>query len=268
MTVADALYEPEGDAFIGTDATTGAWGDGGQGGGAVLALLGHVLEDVPMLTPMSLSRLTVDIIKPVPVGVPLHVETDILREGKRIQLVELTVHTPDSVTTRARALRIRDMDLTGMEGIPASTSEVNPSEALPPPERLYGVDHIEGVANFLRFGIELRRSVEPIDGVHGIWCRLRLPVVAGEEVRNTSRAVLPLDVVNMIGVRLDPAVVTSINPDVSGHISRAPIGDWVALSGHTHYDHGVGHGVSMAVMSDEAGVFGTTSTSQILQPMR
>ena len=131
------------------------------------------------------------------------------------------------------------------------------------------MDHRPEVPAFLKQGAELRRTVEPIDGVHAIWCRLRVPVVAGEPVRATSRAALPLDLVNLIGVRGDRLSlgVTSINPDVTGHLARAPIGEWVALTGHTYYDHGVAHGVSMAVMSDAEGVFGTTSTSQIVEPL-
>ena len=103
MSEAEALYIRDGDAFVGTAYTQGAWGHGGQAGGAVLALLGHVLEDVPTLTPMSLTRLTVDIVRPVPVGERLHVATDVLREGKKIQVVDVAINAGDHVTTRARA---------------------------------------------------------------------------------------------------------------------------------------------------------------------
>lgn len=261
-----ALYVRDGDAFVGTRCTKGSWHDNGQSGGAVLALLGHVLEDVPTLTPMSLTRLTVDIVRPVPVGERLHVEPEILREGKKIQVVDLTVRTTDTVTTRARALRIRDLDVRGLEGMPASTSEHNPSATLPGPEELLSVEEHPGVADFLRFGAEMRRTVEPVDGVHAVWCRLRVPVVAGEPVRAASLAALPLDIVNLIGVSLQPARASSINPDVSGHMCRAPVGEWVALTGHTHYGHAVAHGVSMATMSDADGIYGVTSTSQVLDP--
>ena len=264
MTEARALYLRDGDGFVGTSCTKGSWHDNGQSGGAVLALLGHVLEDVPTLTPMSLTRLTVDIVRPVPVGERLRVETEIIREGKKIQVVDLAVHAGDTVTTRARALRIRDKDLAGAAGLPVSSSDVNPSASLPPPEELWGVDHYEGCADFLRYGAEMRRSVEPIDGVHAVWCRLRVPVVDGEPVRPTSRAALPLDIVNMLGVVINPTRATSINPDVTGHLCRAPVGEWVALTGHSYYAHGVGHGLSMALMSDADGVFGVTSTSQLL----
>jgi hypothetical protein len=264
-----ALYIPDGDAFVGTACTKNAWHQSAQAGGAVLALLGHVLEDVPTLTPMSLTRLTVDIVRPVPVGERIHVGTEIVREGKKIQVVDLKVRAGDTVTTLARALRIRDQDVTGISGLPASTSPTNPSASLPPPDGLAGVDHRPEVPAFLKHGAELRRTVEPIDGAHAIWCRLRVPVVAGEPVRATSRAALPLDLVNLIGVRGDKLSLgaTSINPDVTGHLARAPVGEWVALTGHTYYDHRVAHGVSMAVMSDAAGVFGVTSTSQIVEPL-
>jgi hypothetical protein len=262
----DALYERDADAFVATACTGSAWDPASQSGGAVLALLGHVLEDVPTLMPMSLSRLTVDIVRPVPVGEPLHVGTEVLREGKKIQLVDLTVLAGDQVTTRARALRIRDQDVVDLSGLPVSTTAYNPAADVPPPEALPAVNPPPGQAEFLRRGAEVRRTTGATDGAHVAWCRLRVPVVAGEPVRTTSRAVLPLDVVNLIGVDLDPTRATSINPDVSGHLLRAPVGEWVALTGHTYYDHHVAHGVSMAVMSDADGVFGVTSTSQILDP--
>ncbi len=263
---AAALYVRDGDGFVGTSRTGSAWDQATQSGGAVLALLGHVLEDVPTLVPMSLTRLTVDIVRPVPVGELLGVDTEILREGKKIQLVDLVIRAGDTVTTRARALRIRDRDLAGLTGLPVSTSAERPADWLPPPEGLTAVDLRPGVAEFLRTGAEMRRTTEPIEGVHAVWCRLRVPVVADEPVRATSRAVLPLDIANLIGVSFDPTKATSINPDVSGHLCRVPVGEWVALTGHTHYAHEVGHGMSMAVMSDTDGIFGVTSTSQVLDP--
>jgi len=102
----------------------------GQSGGALLALFGHVLEDVPALAPMSLTRLTVDIVRPVPVGKRLHVTTNVVREGKKIQVVELSLSTDDIVCTRGRALRIRDADLTSI-GVPLPPSTTGYASPLP-----------------------------------------------------------------------------------------------------------------------------------------
>lgn len=267
MTEGLALYVRDGGGFVGTACTKGSWHDNGQSGGAVLALLGHVLEDVPTLTPMSLTRLTVDIVRPVPVGQRLLVESHVRREGKRIQVVDLVVATADAEHVVARALRLRDTDLASAAGAPASTSDENPSALLAPPQELEGVDHREGVADFLRYGAELRRTVTPVGGRHGAWIRLRVPVVAGEAVRPTSLATLPMDCVNLIGVNdLDPRRVSAINADVSAHLTRYPRGEWVALTGNTWYSHDVGHGMSAATLSDAHGVFGTASTSQLVQP--
>jgi hypothetical protein len=265
MSEEQALYVRDGDAFVGTGCTKGSWHANGQSGGAVLSLLGHVLEDVPTLAPMSLSRLTVDIVRPVPVGERLWVEQVVVREGKRIQVVDSVLRSADAELVRARALRIRDADLTSVEELPPSSTDDDPAARLPPPEELHGVSDAPGVADFLRFGAELRRTLDPLDGVHGAWVRLRVPVVAGEPVRATSRVALPMDCVNLLGVPRITPQLSAINADVSAHVVRAPVGEWVALVGSTRFAHAVGHGVSMATLSDAQGVFGITSTSQVVQ---
>jgi hypothetical protein len=74
-----------------------------------------------------------------------------------------------------------------------------------------------------------------------------------------------MDCVNLIGITSRAPGVSMINADVSGHVFRLPLGEWVAMTGHTHFDHAVGHGISTATLSDRDGVFGVTSTSQIVQ---
>jgi hypothetical protein len=261
----EALYHRDGDAFVGTEATLGSWYANAQAGGPLLALLGHLLEDIPAPAPMTLTRLTVDIVRPVPAGERLYVEPTIVREGKRIQLIDFVIRTDDKVTTRARALRSIDEDLSGLGGRPRSSTADIPARRLPPPSTFESVVDKPRVAAFLVLGAELLQSPGPIDGQHALWIRLRVPVIAGEPVRATSRAVVGLDMVNLIGV--DDTELTDlrpINPDVTGHLMRGPVGEWVAMTGNTYYHHATGHGMSMAVLSDEAGVFGLTSTSQLV----
>ena len=80
-------------------------------GGAVLALFGHILEDVPTPVDMSLSRLTADLFRAVPLGEVLKISSTVLRAGKRIQVVEMTLSVGDKEFARARALRLRDEDV-------------------------------------------------------------------------------------------------------------------------------------------------------------
>lgn len=259
MTEVEALYEQSGDAFIATPLTTGPWDPNAQSGGAVLSLLGHVLDDGPEETSgFSLSRLTVDLVRPAPVGQRLWVDVDVLHADELTQTLDVTVRSASEVTTRGRARLVR-----------RSTSADGSAPALPvsPPDDLVDVGLREEAPPFLKLGAELRRSDQPAGGTHTVWCRLRVPVVAGEAIRPTSRAVLPFDLVNKIGSSLERDRASTINPDVSGHIARLPVGEWVRLTGNSYYDHQVGHGISMATLSDDLGDFGVTSTSQLVEPM-
>lgn len=112
---------------------------------------------------------------------------------------------------------------------------------------------------------ELRRTAGDATGPSIAWMRLRIPVVAREPVRATSRVTAPMDCVNLIGVSGLPPSVTAINPDVSAHVVRAPIGEWIALVGDTRFNALDGHGFSMGMLVDNGGVFGVTSTSQVVQ---
>lgn len=260
-----ALYRREDDAFVGSIGTQSSWNPGAQAGGAVLALLGHVLEDVPTLVPMSLSRITVDLVRPVPIGEPLWIDHVVIREGKIIQVVDSIVRSARSECVRARTLRIRDEDLTGGD-VPASTADDQDLiDSLPAPKELPSTGDFAGVAGFLGSGAELRRNAEPVDGPSVAWVRLRVPVVAGEAVRPTSRVTAPMDCVNLIGVNGLPGTTTAINPDVSAHVVRPPVGEWVGLVGDTRFAGSIGHGFSMGMLVDADGVFGATSTSQVVQ---
>jgi len=263
MTEERALYVRDGDAYVATSCTKNSWHPNAQSGGAVLALLGHLLEDVPSPVPASLSRLTVDLVRPVPIGEPLWVDQEVIRQGRLIQVVEATVRSTDTVFVRSRALRIRDEEVAAAS-VPTSTTDDAALADVPGPDDLDDVASAPGVAGFLVHGAELRRSADP-DGPTCAWVRLRVPVVAGEPVRATSRATLPMDCVNLIGVQGLPEGTTAINPDVSAHVMRPPAGEWVALVGDTRFAGAVGHGLSMALMADQDGAFGVTSTSQVLQ---
>jgi hypothetical protein len=99
------------------------------------------------------------------------------------------------------------------------------------------------------------------------WMRLRVPVVAGEAIRPTSRQTVGVDFTNCVGAVIQPGVVTTINPDVSGQFLREPRGEWVAVVGDTRFEHHLGRGISSATLCDEDGPFAVASASQLVQPL-
>ncbi|HEY8524571.1 MAG TPA: acyl-CoA thioesterase domain-containing protein [Acidimicrobiales bacterium] len=266
-----ALFVRDGDAFVGTILTQGSWDPGAANGAMVLALLGHCLEDVPTLVPMTVSRFTTDLVRPVPLGRRLRVTADVVREGKKIQVVELRLVAEGAggeavEHVRATVLRLRDADLSGRDDVPASTTDVRPADALEPvaeaePVRQPGAD----LPGFLR-AVDMRRARRRDRPGYGWWVRLEAAVVAGEPVRPTSLLTLGFDISNLIGLEEVSAAVTMINPDVTAHVLRPPVGEWLAVTGDTRVNPALGRGVSTAELSDGDGIFALTSVSQLVQP--
>ena len=121
---------------------------------------------------------------------------------------------------------------------------------------------------FLQEGAELRRSPQRDGGPDG---HLSAAALSGDR-RRAGTSHLPgcpaTDFANVIGVfNFNPKQVSTINPDVSAHLSREPSGEWIALTGDTYFAHQGGRGMSVAYMSDEHGVFGVASTCQLVQPL-
>lgn len=268
MVEAPALFVADGDAFVATGFSQSGWDPGDANGGAVLALVGHCLEDVPTLVPMSLSRLTVDLVRPVPLGRPLRVERSVPREGKKIQVVELRVTCGGTEHVRATALRLRHRDVRADGApLPESTTQERPADLLTDPEMSPTLSDVPADRHGFLRSVDLRRAPRRDGSGFGYWVRLEIPVVADEAVRPSALLAFGLDFANLVGVEFDRGAVTLINPDVSAHVLRQPTVGWVGVVGDTRFDHTTGRGVSTATLSDSAGVYAIASTSQLVQSL-
>jgi hypothetical protein len=260
---APALYVRAGDAYVGTELIQGGWDPSAANGGAALALLGHVLDDLPTLVPMAVSRFSADLVRPVPLGRPLHVRHEVVREGKKIQLVELRLQVDGVDHVRASALRLREEAFADAE-VPPSTTVDRPADGLVPAEDLPRVrPQVKGYAGFLE-GVDMRKSPSR-RGPAGTWVRLAADVVAGEATNPTGRMACAFDFANLIGLEVELLDVTMINPDVTAQVLRPARGEWMAVTGSTRFEPGLGRGVSQATLSDADGVFAVASTSSLVQ---
>jgi hypothetical protein len=270
---APALFIRDGDAYVATILTQGGWDPANANGGAVLALLGQYFDSVPTLVPMTISRFTADLVRPVRIGAPMQLTHEVVREGKKIQVVELRLRTggDDGVDhARITVLRLRDEDLSGHDAVPASTTDERPADALARPEELRSLrDQSGGTGAGMLQAVDMRR-VRRHDRDTGVywWLRLDTDVVAGEPVTPTARMTFAFDFANLIGIEPKIGSVTLINPDVTAHVLRAPRGEWVAVTGDTRFEAAIGRGVSIATLSDLDGPFAVATTSQLIQPRR
>ncbi|HWP66509.1 MAG TPA: thioesterase family protein [Candidatus Limnocylindria bacterium] len=262
MSADDALFVPDGDRFVPTDLTRGPWTREAQHGGPPAALLAREVERVPGGDGMLVARLTIELLRPVPV-VPLAVSARLVRPGRKVQLVEASMRAGDVEVARATALRIRTADLP----VPAERAQ---PPAPPPPES--GSASLppwgEAVAyrSFHRDGVEHRfvagSFAEP--GPATDWIRLRVPVVAGEPVLPLSRVVAAADFGNGISWTLSRVDGWEfINPDLTVYLHRHPAGEWVCLESRTSVEsHGVG--LAESRLWDRQGPLGSSLQSLLL----
>ncbi|MCW2594085.1 MAG: hypothetical protein JWQ86_6512, partial [Mycobacterium sp.] len=97
-----AYFLSDGDAFVPTTFARGPWGET-ISGMVVGGLLGHVIDldtGDPELQP---ARLTVDLLRPAGIA-PLTARTTVVRQGRRLKLVEAALLQADTVVARASAL--------------------------------------------------------------------------------------------------------------------------------------------------------------------
>lgn len=80
---ADAVFEVREGVAHATPHAAGPWDASMQHGGAPASLISWVVEHIPTAAPMQVVRLTIDLLRPVPVG-PLKIKTEVVREGRKI----------------------------------------------------------------------------------------------------------------------------------------------------------------------------------------
>ncbi len=264
---ARAMFVRDGDTFVGTTLTQGGWDRRHMNGAAVLALLGHCLDDVPTLVPMVLARFTADLARPLPIGPRLHVVPVVVREGKKLQLVQLRIVVDDVEHAWASALRLRVHDLADTPGLPQSSATTpTADELLTPREELTSMrDANPNLPGFLH-AIDLWRAPRRDGKGSGYWARLDTPVVAGEPQRSSAFITFAFDCANVMGIENPMANVTMINPDVTAHVLRPPADEWVAVTGETFVDHAMGRSMTVATYSDSQGMYAQGSLSQLVQP--
>jgi hypothetical protein len=85
-----------------------------------------------------------------------------------------------------------------------------------------------------------------------VWTRLLVPVVEGVEVLPLQRVLAVADSGNGVSAVLDWGTHLFINPELSVHVLREPVGEWVCLDAHTQIASG-GAGLATSVLSDAEG---------------
>jgi hypothetical protein len=206
---------------------------------------------------LALARVTYEFLRPVPLG-PLEVDADVVRPGKRVQLLEGAIRAPDGIeVVRARALRVQraDPDIPYTATQPPPGPEGGEPNRLRPPHRpMFAPDAIE-----IRF----------VEGnFHGggpatAWFRLKVPIVAGEEPSPLERLAAAGDFGNGISAILSWDEYMFINPDLTLYVDREPAGEWIALESRTYIAR-EGVGTAESVLYDRDGRVGRATQALLI----
>lgn len=245
--VPSSFFVSDRDDYVGTPLSRGPWDDGSAHGGPVAALIGREVELFDPDPELVTVRLTIELLRPVPLA-SLHLETTLLRPGKRVRLVGVSITSNGTEVTRAIALRVRRA--------PADAPRSRPERApdFPPPEACGAAPAlIEGRVG-ITSGVELRSAlgsaIEP--GPAAYWFRVHAPLVDDEPITPLTRALIAADFGNGIASVVSVQTHVFINPELTTHLYRLPEGEWVLNSARTWLEPG-GAAVADAMLSDRSG---------------
>lgn len=247
--MADAVFIAQGDRYLATELARGPWNPDAQHGGAPAALLVRAFERLDGDPELTLARVTYELLRPVPLA-ELELHTDVIRPGRRVQLLEGSLFGPDGTeVVRARALKVRRADV----------ERADPEEDQPaPPEDGAPNDFdAHGRVMFARDAMEIRfieGSFYEV-GPATAWFRLRPELVAGEAPTPLQRLAAAADFPNGISAIVPWDQYVFINPDLTLYVEREPVGQWICLRARTRVrDHGIGF--AEAVLYDIEGRVG------------
>jgi hypothetical protein len=253
---AEPVFRRDGDALVATGHARGPWESGSQHGGAPAALLAEAVREPGM----HVARLTYDFTGPVPLGRPLRVETRLVRPGGRLQLVEADLVLDDAPVVRLRAVRLRRAEVAGLprdadaEAIPGGGPE-----AAEPSEFPYEAADPEG---FHRTAMEIRFSSGTSYGPGPAlaWFRFARPLVEGHAPSALALVAAAADFGNGVSRILDFERHLFVNTDLTIHLRREPVGEWVMLDARTRVEpHGAG--LAASTLYDERGAIGLAAQS-------
>jgi hypothetical protein len=246
-----AFYTRTGDIYEPTELAVGPWNGQLQGGVALAGLTAHVLGKVPSPVPMQTARMTIDILRMVPMRA-LTSSVRVIREGTRLQLLEVELLADARACLRATALRVRTASSPQRALAPSRPFPSGPVHELTQRQSKW-VETIPIEGNYT------------VPGPGARWVRFLCAVVAGEARMPLESVAMLADFGSGIGPLVSPREWTFANVDISMHLTRLPRGDWLLIDA-TSESAGNGVGLSNTRLGDRDGMIGSAHQTIYLDP--
>jgi hypothetical protein len=254
----DAIYRVDGNRAETSPNAAGPWDATMQHGSAPAALVTWAAEAIPTAAPMHIVRVTIDLMRPVPVA-PLMVETEVLREGRKIQLCAIRLLANNVVVVCATVLKVR------ADSLPLPSEIADAAIDVPPPDQGTPMEPPFSHTPFVTgLSVSMVRGSFSKIGPAAIWYRIDRPIVEGAAISQVMRAVVAADFCNGTSSMLDFDKWTCLNADLTVSLARAPVGDWILLNAETWIGSD-GAGIAAGRLGDSKGYFGRTVQSLVIE---
>jgi len=257
----DHLYTEEDGLFIPTAETGSPWSETAQHGGPVNALFMRAAERAAAVAGLRVTRLSVDILKPVPLT-PLRLQAEFIRQGRRLAIFDGSLARTD--------------DGAPVAVMRAVLLKAHPDQAanFPPPAH-----HPPGPVDMPRRQLvsDERRAGGPpgfhlcIDIRHGgpgdspiTWLTWPHDLIGGETVTPAQRCAAMCDLTTVVSGRIHKSppgawdntqFFNMLNTDTTVHLFRPAVGEWFGFADSFIADH-QGTGVAEVTLYDAEGCLG------------
>jgi Acyl-CoA thioesterase C-terminal domain/Acyl-CoA thioesterase N-terminal domain len=256
--VAESFYVPLTDrTWLATAHTAGPWDAASQHGGPPSALLAREMQRCSPRDDMIVARFTCEILRAIPVG-ELRVEARLVRPGRSVELLEAVASADGREVAHAstwRVLRAYGVTVAPRQPAPPALPDM---EFTPPPEGWSG-----GYLSAIEWRAAHGGFRAP--GPAAVWARMRYPLVPDEEPSPLERLLAIADSGSGASWELDLHRWHFINPELTVHLHREPVGEWICLDAQTAISPG-GAGLATSVLSDLGGPVGVAAQSLLVAP--
>ena len=249
------FFTRDGERYVPTVDARGPWDPKSLHGRVVAGLLGQEIERRHGGPDYMPARLTVDMYR-LPDLSPAEVTTRLVRDGKRIKVVEAEFFSGGVSMARATCqLLLRTQNPPGQVWTPPAWDAPKPND-IPPPDDA-------------RLSLNGMWAIRPITGYMGalgprrVWMSEVRDLVGGVPLTPFARVAVAADFASPFSNAGDRGL-GFINSDVTIYLHRLPATEWI---GFEVTNHGATDGVAIGecFLHDERGAVGTASVTALAQ---
>ncbi len=254
----DAAYIELGDDLLqATALTRGPWHPDHQHAGPPSALITRSVERAGRVDGLThLARLTVNLIRPVPIG-ECRIETAADYIGRSAGHYSGRLTAEGKELARFTALMQREDEIPVPDGTPGHPLPQAPKS--PDASKVVRMPFHDtfGYGDLVENRVAEGRF---FDGPCAAWFRLKYALVRGEAPTSYQRAAVAADSGNGVSASLDFAKYAFVNCDLTINLLRRPKGEWICLDARTRLG-GNGCGLAESALYDEQGLIGRATQS-------